>query len=526
MEFIAQGAALIEQINSQYGLSNEGVTRLRQRMSEARVCTPLVGAFSSGKSALVNALLGYSLLKENITPETAVPVEVSYTEREAARPAAVRFCDGSVKEYTLAEFAELELAAEQTDSVRLRLHNETLAKIPDIELVDLPGFESGMELHNRAIDRYLPNSMAYLLTFPADDLILRSSVRGVLEELFRNDVPIAAVVTKVDKAAHDDTYPERLEALKMETGFRSMTWCVTGGGDTWELMEYLEKLQIQAGALLRKKFSADLRREAEAARRYLETCLRKGDLSDSALAEEEASLQREIEGVRRKLEILSGQLMRELDPVVSQVQMDLQSAFQRAEPNLVAIAVNGGKPEEQINLIVRGALTESLQNHYLPVVRKYVRDAACAGIGARADVPVSIESMAYSERLLTAKSVAGVALAFLKMPIVGAALLLWSHLSERQKREEAKQEAARRLREEIFPEVVRGVGERLRRELQEHSAALLGEIQAQGAQEEAALTKALADLREQMAQETRRTEEENARMQADLKRLEELERGL
>lgn len=532
MERIIRGAELLEQINIQYGLSNEGLVRLRQRISEAKVCTPLVGAFSSGKSALVNALLRDSLLKEDITPETAVPAEVSYTEQEAAHPVTVLACDGTAKEYTIAEYSGLELNAEKTSSVRFRLHNEALAKFPDIELVDLPGFESGLELHNRAIDRYLPNSMAYLLSFPADDLILRSSVRDILRELCLHNMPVAAVITKADKAEFDDTYPERLEALKKSltqvAGGRPFTWCKTSSeeGDTEELSVFLEQLQGKANDLFRKKFSDVLRREADNTRRYLETYLGKSSLSESALVEEERTLQREIDGTRQQLDSLSQQFERELESVVSRIQMDLQSALQRAEANLVTIAVNGGKPEEQINLIVRGTLAESLQNHYLPVARKYVKDAACSGIGARVDVPVTMESMAYSEKLLTGKSIAGVAMALVEMPLIGAALLLWSHLSEKQKREEAKQEAARKLREEVFPAVVQGAGERLKKELQEHAAGLRQELREQGSQKEAALTKALSDLRTRMEQEAQQKEADEARMRKDLQRLEELEHGI
>ena len=71
----------IKGINNAYNLSVDQIDKILAEIPNAKVCTPVIGKFSSGKSALVNTLLGYSkkLLKEDITPETAVPAELVYT---------------------------------------------------------------------------------------------------------------------------------------------------------------------------------------------------------------------------------------------------------------------------------------------------------------------------------------------------------------------------------------------------------------------------------------------------------------
>lgn len=76
----------LRDINMAYDLSVERIDALQEEMVTAKVCTPIIGKFSSGKSALVNTLLGYSkkILKEDITPETAIPAEIVYTESEDA----------------------------------------------------------------------------------------------------------------------------------------------------------------------------------------------------------------------------------------------------------------------------------------------------------------------------------------------------------------------------------------------------------------------------------------------------------
>ncbi len=43
---------------------------------EPKIIIPFVGAFSSGKSSLINALLGEDILSTDIAPETVLPVEL------------------------------------------------------------------------------------------------------------------------------------------------------------------------------------------------------------------------------------------------------------------------------------------------------------------------------------------------------------------------------------------------------------------------------------------------------------------
>lgn len=84
MQRIIDALNSIHGMNAAYGLSNELVETCLDRIRSAKVCTPVIGKFSSGKSAAINTVLGYSkkLLKEDMTPETAVPTEILYDSGE------------------------------------------------------------------------------------------------------------------------------------------------------------------------------------------------------------------------------------------------------------------------------------------------------------------------------------------------------------------------------------------------------------------------------------------------------------
>lgn len=198
MEKIIEALDTLQKINNVYDIPipADSIEQLKHKVLTAKVCTPIIGKFSSGKSALVNTLLGYSrkILREDITPETAIPAEIVYTDTEDS--VTIVKNDGTNDSISVQEYRNYEADATTVKCARIKLRNSFLEEIPDVMLVDMPGFESGIEIHNKAIDDYLPQSLAYIITFPADDMIVRSSVGNILKELCLNDMPLCIVITK------------------------------------------------------------------------------------------------------------------------------------------------------------------------------------------------------------------------------------------------------------------------------------------------------------------------------------------
>src|ERR1700677_2700338 len=64
---------------------------LAERVSEGRFYVACIGQFKRGKSSVLNALVGDSILPTGVVPVTAVPTIVRYSRRAAAR---VRFEGG------------------------------------------------------------------------------------------------------------------------------------------------------------------------------------------------------------------------------------------------------------------------------------------------------------------------------------------------------------------------------------------------------------------------------------------------
>ena len=129
MERVMGALEELKSINAAYGIDTAGISRLQAEMSEARVCTPIIGKFSSGKSALVNTILGYSrkILKEDITPETAIPAEIVYTDSEDV--ITIIRNDGAYKQLSVDDYRKYEADANTVKSARIQLRNSFLLNL-------------------------------------------------------------------------------------------------------------------------------------------------------------------------------------------------------------------------------------------------------------------------------------------------------------------------------------------------------------------------------------------------------------
>ena len=166
------------------------------------VRVPLVGAFSAGKSSLLNAFIGTPIFATNIDPETAVPAEVSHAHSESFTGCLP---DGRKMALRREDVLQNQLAMLKPSGwVDITLALAQLAAISHLRLVDMPGWDSGMEGHTQAIDGYAARSLAYCVVVSADEGSLRDSIRLALIELAVHRLPLIAIINKADKKPPED----------------------------------------------------------------------------------------------------------------------------------------------------------------------------------------------------------------------------------------------------------------------------------------------------------------------------------
>ena len=541
MEKIQQALDELEKINKAYEQSTDSIQNLKKEMSEAKVCVPIIGKFSTGKSALVNTILGYSrnILKEDITPETAIPAEIVYSEDEDK--ITVIKNDGSQTYMAVEDYRNYQADANTVKCARIQLRNTRfLQQIPDVVIVDMPGFESGIEIHNKAIDNYLPQSLAYIIAFPADDMIVRKSVGDILKELWVNDMPLGIVITKYDKRNEEEfdiAFENLKENLKRYIGENAaVKFCRTSSftGDAEELEEFLLDIQEQSKNILSKKYAKAARYEFECTEKYLKTLSENNMLQESEIESKKDRLNKTLRSLNSELKKEKEKFEDELSDCIAEIRGDIQQALEAKETDLVMIIMQKGTSNKDIeaylNNVIRIAVTESMHkkimpqvNRYVHRVEKYVNTDAINVEEALFDVDVKSMNVKLSSKIVA--NVTGVILGLFNA-MLGLFVGMAIKKIQEQKYKEAKEQIRMQLRAQVFPQIVDSVYKQIENEVNKQIDQVNDSIEQKIEQQRVTLEKALEDAKKLQLEEQHRQEEKMKNIQADIERIGELKNGL
>ena len=192
MDRFEKALQTIEDISEKYGVNSIDATQVRKDIGDFRMRIVLIGAFSAGKSALLNSFLGRELLQEGQRPETALASELFYDSNEYIE--AVR--GSEVKQMGLMEVDSVN--PNEYDYLKWHLNSDMLKSLKDYRLVDMPGFNSGIQAHNKALLQYIDKANAYLLVIDIEDGGIKQNVTAFINEVRNYQDNLAIVLTKSD----------------------------------------------------------------------------------------------------------------------------------------------------------------------------------------------------------------------------------------------------------------------------------------------------------------------------------------
>lgn len=388
------------------------------------VRVPLVGAFSSGKSSLLNAFVEEPLFATDITAETGVPAELRHGERETLTG---HLPDGSSISLSREQVSENGLETLRPDGwVSVTLPLPQLAAIPHLCLVDMPGWDSGIEGHKRAIDGYVDRSLAYCVIADAARGCLGQSIQAALKELALHGLPILLVVTMTDakNGAELDGVVKHIAAEVegiVKRPLLAVARVSAHEDDIGQFVAALQELDGRAEPLFDSQIASRLEEQVAGVKVYLERLANRDDQSSEALGAEIDRHETAMHNFEAALADETAALESRVEPVLNKIMQRVESSLQSQLETLAGTALHGGDIAPDVEATIRIAAMQGLQQDFAPEMKRYLSRVTEA-------FPLSIRSSVHLPEKGgdsdTAEVIAITGAATVAIPLLSAAALL------------------------------------------------------------------------------------------------------
>lgn len=258
---------LLEQVASlakvaQSDAMSTRISALTESVRKGELLIPIVGGFSAGKSTLLNTLMGRSLLPTAVRPETALATELHYGD--------VEYIDAfdsqnQAHRYEISQFDEINNNAANYTHLKIYLNCSLLRDIEPAVLVDMPGFESPLDLHNKAIDYYLDKGCLYVGLISCQDGTLTESMLLQLEKIDSYGCPFHIFVSKTDLRTQSEV-DEVVETIQGQLSIAFLGSDMEVGSVNNKSAQQVEALlnSIDCNALFRNKYLPSIKQVCEA----------------------------------------------------------------------------------------------------------------------------------------------------------------------------------------------------------------------------------------------------------------------
>lgn len=191
----------IEEISKKYNIESieNQLKELRNKIESFKVKILFIGSFNAGKSALINTILDDDILIEEQKPETTIATEIIFGEPQRA---VLVDKSGNKNVVSLEEAGNNDPT--KYFNYTYYIPNEKLLKISDYTIVDMPGFDSGIEEHNKALFQYIEQAAAYIFVIDCEKGTLSQSALNFIKEIKNYHNDIAFIINKCDKKTEKD----------------------------------------------------------------------------------------------------------------------------------------------------------------------------------------------------------------------------------------------------------------------------------------------------------------------------------
>src|SRR5271157_3241248 len=196
-----EGLGKIEQVVTQRGLVEfrSTIAGITDRLEDQSLEIAVFGRVSSGKSTLLNVILGEEILPVGVTPITAVPTRIRYGEMPQL---TVWFAERRLPE-TLEIGRLAEVASEKGNPQNQKRVTRIIVDLPSVRLrkgttfVDTPGLGSLATSGASETLAYLPNCDLGLVLIDAGSTLTQEDLQTI-QTLQDASIPVQVLLSKAD----------------------------------------------------------------------------------------------------------------------------------------------------------------------------------------------------------------------------------------------------------------------------------------------------------------------------------------
>lgn len=301
---------------------------LQRAIQERELLIPVVGAFSAGKSTLLNTIIGRKILPTDIRPETATPCELRYASDERLE---ALFIDGHSERFPLDQLPILQSRADELQLVRVYIDSPALNALHPLVPVDMPGFNSPLDAHNKAIAHYIGRGAHYLFVISVEEGSLHKQILRNMDEVtglgrsFSVCLNKSDLKTLADVQGISDYITEQLE----DDGLPSVICSVSQGDST--AIQYMLS-ESAPDELFRTQFLPTLQQHNLALENLLNTALEGSQRDQESNARKINDLEQALHGLEKERDrqhqaARNGNLDEQVNNVLHHVRNQLAGAI-------------------------------------------------------------------------------------------------------------------------------------------------------------------------------------------------------
>jgi len=443
----------------------EKLNLLKEKIRNQELLIPIIGGFSAGKSTLINIFLEENILKVDITPETALATEMRYSSENYIEAVS----ENNVERFKIEDIDFIKENAKNYKFMRVYFNNKNLKSIEPLVLVDMPGFNSPVDLHNEAILNYLDKGVHFIVLISVEEGTLSKSILRQLCDISELNKDFSFFLSKANLKADSEIeeIKEKIEELiDYELDIQKNIIPITNKSSQ-ELQKVLNSINPEN--IIKELFLEELKNNYLDIEGFINTKIQALTTSNDENEKIIKELQHSISSLENKKQVMIREAkekysIKNVDYILSSVEKVIVNNID----NLANLALkNPNYFEKEIIEIIRSTLIMEIKTKMSEISEDITQDFA---LDLKSNINVEIQDDFFSmisKNILTLPgmnkvitTMLGGVLKFLPVvlnPVIGVIVAVLPHILgnylERQKEQKQKEEIKKQILVNVIPSI-------------------------------------------------------------------------